>query len=146
MNDIITRLLNSEEPSVRYWTPVEVLGQAPDSLGVRHARESTRSSPRVARLLSLRGDDGRISGSPYAKFTGAHWVLPLLADLGYPPGDPSLLPLRDQVYERWLSHEHVRERGCVSEAASYQSRSDRVVPGLEAPLPRPGYSLAKGGR
>jgi hypothetical protein len=32
---------------------------------------------------------------PYQKWHGAHWVLMLLADLGYPTGDPALIPLRE---------------------------------------------------
>jgi len=58
----------------------------------------------VAALLSERGADGRIAKHPYTKWTGAHWVLVALADLGYPPGDRSLVPLREQVLE-WLFDE-----------------------------------------
>ncbi len=58
-------------------------------------------SARVAALLSERASDGRIRAHPYTKWTGAHWVLATLADLGYPRGDRSLAPLREQVLE-WL--------------------------------------------
>jgi hypothetical protein len=37
---------------------------------------------------------------------GAHWVLAALADIGYPPGDASLVPLREQVYGWLFSEEH----------------------------------------
>jgi hypothetical protein len=57
----------------------------------------------------------------YAKYTGAHWVLADLAEIGYPPGDASLLPLRDRVYARWLSQAHTRERVVDREAARYKS-------------------------
>ena len=60
--------------------------------------------------------------SVYAKYTGAHWVLADLADIGYPPGDASLAPLRDQVYEFWLDPERTRERVVEREAARYKSR------------------------
>src|SRR5438477_11033505 len=103
MSDVIARLLQSDEPSIRYRTRVDVLGEPPDSPAARSDRAAIPSSPRVRQLLSQRTPDGRIPGSPYAKWTGAHWVLALLADLGYPPGDPALLPLRDQVYDAWLS-------------------------------------------
>jgi hypothetical protein len=33
---------------------------------------------------------------------GAHWILAILADLGYPEGDTSLHPGRDQVLDTWL--------------------------------------------
>jgi hypothetical protein len=55
----------------------------------------------VKQLLSQRDAQGRIPFHPYAKWYGAHWVLVALADLGYPPGDQTLIPLRDQVYA-WL--------------------------------------------
>jgi hypothetical protein len=54
--------------------------------------------------LSERDAHGRIDRHPYTKWTGAHWVLVTLADLGYPPGDRALLPLREQVLE-WLLDE-----------------------------------------
>jgi len=75
------------------------------------------------RLLSERGLDGTIPHHPYSKWRGAHWVLAALADLGYPPGDPSLIPLRDQVYD-WLFDEkrlagiptiNCRTRRCASQ-------------------------------
>jgi hypothetical protein len=133
MYDIIARLLSSEA-SVRYQTLVQVLGREPNSLEARQAREEIRSSPRVVRLLSQRQAHGRIPGSPYARTTrfargapGAHWVLALLADLGYPPRDPSLFPLREQVYDLWLSPEHVRERVCESEGASSRARQGVLI-------------------
>jgi hypothetical protein len=129
MENVITQLLQSEEPSVRYRALVGVLGRDPGSREAKEAREAVRVSARVGRLLSLREAEGRTTGSAYAKFTGAHWVLGLLADLGYPPGDPSLLPLRDQVYEAWLAPGHVRERVCESKAASYGQRGVPIMQG-----------------
>jgi hypothetical protein len=120
MNDIITRLLNSDNPCIRYKTFVNVLGRDPEGSEARGAREAIPESPRVQRMLSLRQADGRIPGHPYNKFTGAHWVLYLLADLGYPLGDTSLNPLRDQVFERWLSPGHVLEGVCKTKEASYR--------------------------
>ena len=121
MADIVERLLASDDPCIRYRALVDLCGVSPASPQIRRLREAIRSSRRVTRLLSLRGEDGRIEGSVYAKFTGAHWVLADLADIGYPPGDASLVPLRDQVYERWLAAEHTRERTVDREAARYKS-------------------------
>jgi hypothetical protein len=59
--------------------------------------------------LSERDGEGRIPYHPYAKWYGAHWVLATLADLGYPPGDESLLPLRDQPLRWLLSRDHERK-------------------------------------
>lgn len=103
MDDVIERLLGSQEPSVRYKVLTKVLGREPGT----DLQEEMRASPRVRRLLSERDEDGKIPFHPYAKWYGAHWVLAGLADIGYPPGDETLLPLREQVYG-WLfgrSHE-----------------------------------------
>jgi hypothetical protein len=68
--------------------------------------DDVRTSERVRTLLSERGSDSKIPQHPYTKWTGAFWVLNLLAELGYPRGDTSLVPLRDQVYQWLLSDYH----------------------------------------
>jgi hypothetical protein len=108
MTDVITTLLESDEPSVRFHVRANVLGEDGESAAVRRLREEVRASPRVAALLSERTADGGIPHHPYAKWDGAHWVLAVLADLGYPPGDASLIPLREQVCEWLLSKDHIR--------------------------------------
>jgi hypothetical protein len=106
MESVISRLLRSVEPSIRYKIRVHVLGEAPDSPAIRRLQAEIRVSPRVTALLSERGPDGRIPFHPYAKFYGAHWVLAALADLGYPPGDETLIPLRDQALGWIASREY----------------------------------------
>ena len=71
--------------------------------------EQVRSSDRVAAVLSERSSDGTIELHPYAKWRGAHWVLVTLAELGFPPGDDSLVPLREQVLS-WLLSERYERR------------------------------------
>ncbi|MHB0878811.1 MAG: prenyltransferase/squalene oxidase repeat-containing protein [Anaerolineae bacterium] len=123
MSEIITRLLQSAEPAVRAKLRVNVLGQDPYSLETMIEGREVAASPLVQQLLSERDEDGRIPHYPYKKWVGAHWVLSMLADLGYPPGDESLLPLRDQVYDWLLSKEHAasirtidgRTRRCASQ-------------------------------
>src|ERR1700737_4338633 len=95
----VDTLLNSREPAIRCQALVRVVGLQPDSARITRLREEIRRSPRAQVLLSERGEDGRIPGHPYAKWSGAHWVLVALADMGYPTGDQSLLPLRDQVFD-----------------------------------------------
>jgi hypothetical protein len=101
MQDVALDLLASGEPCLRYKVLVNVLGQDPYCLETMQLRMEIARSPRATALLSQRDCDGRIPGRPYRKWLGAHWVLADLADMGYPPGDESLLPLREQVYE-WL--------------------------------------------
>jgi hypothetical protein len=118
MNEVLQTLLGSSEPAVRWKTLARALGRPEDDPEVAREREAIRTSERALKLLSQRGAEGRIPGSPYAKWTGAHWVLADLADLGYPPGDDGLLPLRDQVYECWLSPSHTRERVIEKESTA----------------------------
>jgi hypothetical protein len=106
---IIARLLNSDEPSVRFKVIVNVLGKKPQSAEIRELQKEIRSSPRVKLLLSERGTDGKIPVNPYKKWYGAHWVLASLADIGYPLGHESLIPLREQVYGWLFSKTHEKK-------------------------------------
>jgi hypothetical protein len=102
--DVVERLLGSDEPSIRLRVRTGALGEEASA----KAREEVRRSARVRALLSERQGDGTVPHHPYAKWNGAHWVLATLADLGYPPGDESLAPLREQVYGWLLSPYHER--------------------------------------
>jgi hypothetical protein len=123
MHAIINVLLESEEPCIRYKTLSRVLGQTGDNPQAQLAQEQVRTSTRVAQLLSQRDANGKIPGGVYAKWTGTHWVLAALADLGYPPGDPSLQPLREQELSWLFSKKHLdsiiaiegRVRRCASQ-------------------------------
>lgn len=101
---IVDALLRSVEPSVRYRVRTGVLGEENTSPSIRALRAAIRESPRVRALLARRNADGRIPPfhHTYRKWAGAHWVFAALADIGYPPGDRTLIPLRDQVFEFWL--------------------------------------------
>jgi hypothetical protein len=108
------RLLNSAEPSIRLQVVTELLGRPADGREVRRLREQVRTSSRVATLLSERDEMGRIPHHPYrAKWYGAHWVLVALAELGYPTGDESLLPLRDQIMSWLFSSDYERYMGRI---------------------------------
>jgi hypothetical protein len=126
MNTILNNLLNSNEPSVHYKILVNVKGEKPGSPKIRKLQEEIKSSPRVKLLLSERNRKGEIPHHPYKKWYGAHWVLATLADIGYPSGDKSLIPLREQVLN-WLfsekHQEHIklingRTRRCASQEAN----------------------------
>ena len=96
MPTLTQNLLASKDPCVRRRASARVLGKDSPAL-----RREVAESERVKALLGERGPDGTIPCPPYAKWRGAHWLLSTLADLGYPAGDESLLPLRDQVLG-WL--------------------------------------------
>ena len=124
-NTIIDRLLKSDEPSIRYKVRVNVLGEKPDSTDIGELRNEIRESARVKKLLSERQPGGRIPYHPYSKWFGAHWILATLADIGYPPGDESLLPMRGPVYDWLLSERHTKGiktiNGRVRRCASQES-------------------------
>lgn len=96
MDAIVLKLLESAEPSIRYGVRLHLLDEDPRSPAMIALQEQIRTSPRVKSLLSERNERGQIPGPTYGKWNGAHWVLAALADLHYPPGDTTLLPLRDQ--------------------------------------------------
>jgi hypothetical protein len=117
MNQVIEQL--QAEPALSWKTVVNVLGRAADSDAARQAAETTRHSPIVEQLLS----SCDTTGHAYRKWSGAHWTLSLLADLGYPAGDESLRPLMEETYRTWLGTFHLkhitrvadRTRRCASQ-------------------------------
>jgi hypothetical protein len=106
MENVVKKLLESNEPSIRLRTRTEVLGESIGSRVAREIQEEVKRSERVRALLSER-KNRVMRWHPYAKWYGAHWVLSVLADLGYPSGDNSLIPLREQVYEWLFSKGHL---------------------------------------
>ncbi len=133
MDSIIDRLLKSDEPSVRFKVLVNVLCKEKESIEIKKLQQKIKSSQRVKLLLSERGEDGKIPLHPYAKWYGGHWVLACLADMrmhqeiGYPPGDESLIPLRAQVYQWLFSKKHEKSirliEGRVRRCASQEGNA-----------------------
>ena len=113
MDDVVSQLLRSEEPSVRWRVRTAVLGEQADDPAIRALQHDIRRSPRVAAILN--GCDGL---APYAKWRGPHWALLALARLGYPSGDPALFPLRDVVIDHWLRPRYLTDAdvGSVTKA------------------------------
>ncbi len=127
MNDIIKKLLNSDEPSIRFKVLKNVLGKESGSVEILKLQKEIKSSLRVRLLLSERDKDGKIPFHPYRKWYGAHWVLASLADIGYPSEDESLVPMREQVYEWLFSKEHEKKiisiKGRVRRCASQEGNA-----------------------
>ncbi len=125
-NAIVDTLLNSAEPSVRWKVRTRVLGEDPASTAIRRLQDEIRRSPRVRQLLA--GVEGVRTGV-YAKWQGAHWVLATLADVGYPAGDDTLAPLRDDVLDTWLHENYYREFETAGKAESYRRRGVPMMEG-----------------
>lgn len=99
--EMIDRLMRSSDAAVALQTRLRLSPVPPEADELARLQSAVRAAMRVQTLLSERQADGGIPFHPYFKWRGAHWVLYALAELGYPPGDEQLLPLREQVLA-WL--------------------------------------------
>ena len=122
LTQVSQSLLRSGEPSIRWKVRMHVLEEDPASPTIRNLERQIRESPRVHTLLARRNPRGLLRGIPnaYSKWQGSHWVLASLADIGYPPGDRSLIPLRDQVLDRWLGSTYYDEHDATTAAEAYR--------------------------
>jgi hypothetical protein len=114
-DSIVDRLLHSPEPSVRWKVRTALMGESPDSKPMRALAREIRESVLARRLLSTPDRKAH----PYQKWMGPHFTLISLAEICYPPGDRSLLPLRDSFYHS-LTNEH-----------HFVPPHTRVIPGQE---------------
>jgi NADPH-dependent FMN reductase len=103
MDSIVDALLTSEEPSIRWKVRTRVLDDDPESRAIVRLRDEIRRSPRVRTLLE------HVAGASYRKWSGGHWVLITLADIGYPPGDPNIDALAERVMQTWLAPRYYAE-------------------------------------
>lgn len=96
---IVDKLLHSDEPSIRWKALTRIVGEGPHSRKIRDLQEEIRNSPRARALIA--GRDRRFirEAYVYATWRGAHW-LAMLAEIGYPPDDESLLPMRNPPLTR----------------------------------------------
>ena len=128
---VIDRLLRSAEPSVRWKTLVKVLGEDSTSAKAVALGDEVRDSQRVRTLLKGRDSSGQLlrGRGIYAKWQGAHWTMASLADIGYPAGDASLAPIRDQLLKQWLDDEFFEEFATENKAAVYGKSGVPVMQG-----------------
>jgi hypothetical protein len=89
---------------------------------------AVRRSPRARALLSRRTQLGRPGTvrQVYYKWWGIHWVLASLADIGYPPGDEDLHPLRDRILELWLRPSFFQEYVASTRAETHRVGVARI--------------------
>jgi hypothetical protein len=114
-------LLHSEEPAIRRLTRRDVLGEPVDADASEIA-----SGPMVSALLSGQRPDGRLDRNPYRKYTGVHWRLISLAELGVPPSDPRAAASAERVLAwmaRGLRHAPVVIEGLVRSHGSVEGNA-----------------------
>lgn len=128
---IISNLLNSAEPSIRFKILVNVFDEDPLSLKLKKIREEIRNSPRVKTLLSSRNTKGEIVSkrNVYDKWQGAHWIMSSLAELCYPPGDESLIPVKEQILNFWLDDFYFREFEAAKHTDCYKHEGVPIMQG-----------------
>jgi hypothetical protein len=123
---VIDALLHSDEPSIRWKAMVQVVGESSDSRKVKDLQNEIRDSPRARALIAGRDRELVREQYVYASWRGAHWTLAALREIGYPAGDESLLPMRNQVLDRWLDTSFYME--FESKVAVPKNRSPEGVP------------------
>ena len=91
-------LCGHENPAVAYRARRLLAGESDRSPALRELRRAIGSSDMARRLLlALNGE----RFNPYRKWQGPHWTLYSLAEIGFPPADRRLLPLRQRVID-WM--------------------------------------------
>ena len=101
-------LLESDDPSIRYLTLTEILNRPSDSKEVLAAKKQIPSGPIVKTLLSGQRADGGFGVHPYQKWTGAHWRLVSLVELGIPARFRPAVKATDLVLKWLLGEAHIR--------------------------------------
>jgi hypothetical protein len=118
-------LLNSSDPSIRYFTLIDLLGKTTRSREVKAARDQILEGSRVNALLAGQHSGKRMAKDsfglhpggfgvhPYKKWDGAHWRLVSLIELGVPAKEPRAVAAAtaavDQVLQ-WLTSEEHRSK------------------------------------
>jgi hypothetical protein len=101
-------LLQSTDPSVRYLAMTELLDKRQDSREVVINRKHILTGPRVRALLAGQQDDGGFGVHPYQKWTGAHWRLVSLVELGLTGNSRQAVKATDLVLKWLLGESHLQ--------------------------------------
>lgn len=124
---IVSQLMQSEDPVIG-WMALNRLVDTPIRLvEYNQARQAMVESPRVRILLAILDAPDGLPNHPYFKWSGGHWILAMLAETGYPPGDQRLIPLRDQQLDWLFSKNHAKNirmiNGRVRRCASQEGNA-----------------------
>jgi len=97
-------LLEEDNPSVRYYTLLDILEESPDSVNVKNARHSIMDMGVAPRILS-RQDEGGYWGNPEdfyikGKYKGTTWQLILLAEMAADGNDPRVRKTCEFIMEK----------------------------------------------
>lgn len=106
-------LLQSKDPSVRYFTLTDILGESESSSEVIATKRQIPRGPRLRALLSGPRADGGFGVSWYKKWAGPHWRLVSAVELGVPPENPVAHKAANYVLSQlpWMRTEPARIAG-----------------------------------
>jgi hypothetical protein len=120
-------LLASGEPAIRHAALVRLVGSSATDPEATTARQAIRSGAIVTQLLANQQRDGGFGNHPYAKWSGAHWRLVSLVDLGVPPETDGLREAAGTVLAWLTGTDHVRRvpvvRGRARRCASQEGNA-----------------------
>lgn len=100
-------LLQSSDPSVRFFALTELKGAPLNSKEAVSAQKLILTGPRVKALLASQQRDGGFGVHPYQKWTGAHWRLVSLIELGIPEKFPPAVRATNLVLKWLLDEPHL---------------------------------------
>lgn len=105
---MIRWLLEEDQPSVRYFALVELLGQSEGDSGVRRALDNVSKKGWAADLLKRQRPDGRWASKPPGslygpKYSATNWVALVLSDLGLDNDNAQIRKAADQFFREWLA-------------------------------------------
>ncbi len=95
--DPVDWLLDSDEPGIVAEAKRNLLDEDEPAEATRVLEGRT-----VRALLAGQQPDGGFGGHPYQKWSGAHWRLVSLVELGVPAGEPRCVAATEPVL-RWLA-------------------------------------------
>ena len=100
-------LLESRDPSVRFFALTELKGAPLNSKEAVSAPRLILTGSRVKALLAGQRRDGGFGVHPYQKWTGAHWRLVSLIELGIPEEFPPAVRATNLVLKWLLGEPHL---------------------------------------
>lgn len=101
-------LLDSDEPGIRMQARRDLLGERGEL-----DTDEILAGPMVSRLLRGQKADGGFGSDPYHKWTGVHWRLVSLVELGVPPGVPQVRAALDRDLDWIVSNGAPTARMCI---------------------------------
>jgi hypothetical protein len=130
---VIEWLLETENPSVRYFTMVDLLDRPGDHREVIAARQAIMTTGDVPRLLESQTEGGywgKIGGFYHPTYTGAVWRFMLLAEFGADGSHPQIGKVAEHLFDR----SQTETGGFASNDIGNPRRAERGLPCLTGNL------------